>query len=203
MTVGTRETLLDAALALLDAGGIDAVTLRDVGSRAGVSHNAPYKHFANKEALLSAVAARELRRRQEELVAAMARRESPERALRRALRGYASLAIDYPARFRLIYGKWTAPSDEILEAARASYGQLLATVQAAQAAGALPQGEPERLTALMRALAHGAADLAATGHLSPTGKGRSNVDGLIDDLLSYLSQAATLATPSTPKDTRK
>src|SRR4051812_41063542 len=58
--MGTRETLIDVATRLLDAGGVEAVTLREVGHQAGVSHNAPYKHFANKEALLAAVAAREL-----------------------------------------------------------------------------------------------------------------------------------------------
>jgi len=43
--------------ALLDSGGPDAVTLREVGARAGVSRGAPYRHFANKESLLTAVAA--------------------------------------------------------------------------------------------------------------------------------------------------
>ena len=56
----TREALLDAATDLLDEGGPVAVTLREVGHRAGLSHNAPYKHFADKNALLAAVAAREL-----------------------------------------------------------------------------------------------------------------------------------------------
>ncbi|NUQ86967.1 MAG: helix-turn-helix transcriptional regulator, partial [Glycomyces artemisiae] len=56
----TREALIDVAARLLDEGGTDAVTLRQVGHGAGVSHNAPYKHFAGKEALLAAVAAREL-----------------------------------------------------------------------------------------------------------------------------------------------
>src|ERR1700722_1023707 len=53
----TRRALLDDAAALLDTGGPDAVTLRAVGARAGVSRGAPYRHFANKESLLTAVAA--------------------------------------------------------------------------------------------------------------------------------------------------
>src|ERR1700677_3914321 len=63
MASSTRDALVDAAVQLLDEGGPEAVTLREVGHRAGVSHNAPYKHFTGKEALLAAVAARELRRR--------------------------------------------------------------------------------------------------------------------------------------------
>ena len=53
----TRRNLLDQAALLLDVGGLDAVTLREVGARAGVSRGAPYRHFADKEGLLTAVAA--------------------------------------------------------------------------------------------------------------------------------------------------
>jgi AcrR family transcriptional regulator len=61
----TRDRLVEAAAGLLDEGGVPAVTLREVGRRAGVSHNAPYKHFAGKEELLAAVAAAQLRRNRE------------------------------------------------------------------------------------------------------------------------------------------
>ncbi len=52
----TRRALLDAAAELLDLGGPEAVTLREVGSRAGVTRGAPYRHFAGKDSLLTAVA---------------------------------------------------------------------------------------------------------------------------------------------------
>src|SRR3954470_18254262 len=52
----TRRALVDAASELLDEGGVDAVTLRAVGARAGVSRGAPYGHFPDKEHLLAAVA---------------------------------------------------------------------------------------------------------------------------------------------------
>jgi AcrR family transcriptional regulator len=60
--MGTRDDLIEVATGLLDRGGVAAVTLREVGRLAGVSHNAPYKHFADKQALLAAVAARDLAR---------------------------------------------------------------------------------------------------------------------------------------------
>src|ERR1700754_2432495 len=53
----TRRALLDDAAELLDSGGPDAVTVREVGARAGVSRGAPYRHFSDKESLLTAVAA--------------------------------------------------------------------------------------------------------------------------------------------------
>ena len=186
MPPGTRDALLDAAEELLDSGGVDAVTLREVGRRAGVSHNAPYKHFANKEALLAAVAARELLRRRDKLAATLARDEAPEVALRGALKRYAQWAQEYPQRFKLIFGRWTTESDDLARAAHEASQQLVDTVRAAQEQGALPAGPPERLTALLRAIAHGAADLQAAGHLSPEGKGGSDAAGLVDDLLDHL-----------------
>ncbi len=52
----TGRKLIEVATALLDSGGENAVTLRAVGQAAGLSHNAPYKHFASRNALLAAVA---------------------------------------------------------------------------------------------------------------------------------------------------
>ena len=77
MVPKTRDALVAAAAQLLDEGGPEAVTLREVGHRAGVSHNAPYKHFADKEALLAAVAARELDRRSSALAATAAGQRPP------------------------------------------------------------------------------------------------------------------------------
>jgi hypothetical protein len=58
-------------------------------------------------------------------------------------------------------------------------------IRGAQQRAALPHGDPERVAALLRATAHGAADLAIGGHLSMD-KGHTDVSELIDDLLGYL-----------------
>jgi AcrR family transcriptional regulator len=52
-----RRALVAAARALLEESGPEALSLRDVARRVGVSHNAPYRHFPTKQALLAAVAA--------------------------------------------------------------------------------------------------------------------------------------------------
>ncbi len=51
-----RAALLEAAREVLAKEGVEALTLREVARRAGVTHAAPYRHFADKEALLAAVA---------------------------------------------------------------------------------------------------------------------------------------------------
>jgi AcrR family transcriptional regulator len=188
----TRDALIDAAAGLLDEGGVEAVTLREVGRRVGVSHNAPYKHFANKEALLAGVAAEELAKLGDAL-AALRKDDLPEdEVLRAALREYVAWALAYPARYRLVFGVWSAPFEDLSAAADSSRSTLMAIVEAAQRAGQLPPGDTERMTALLQALIHGAIDLTVIGHLAIGGKGNADADGLVDDLLRYLHASAAV-----------
>lgn len=184
--MGTREALIDAATELLDQGGVERVTLREVGSRAGVSHNAPYKHFAHKQALLAQVAARELTVLGERIATVRARERRPAVALRKAMRMYVTWALAHPERFRLVFGPWVDEPKELTDFAMASWRMMVDFVAEVQRAGGLPAGDPERLAALIRALTQGAIDLALTGHLSPDGKGKSSPESLVDDLFRYL-----------------
>jgi AcrR family transcriptional regulator len=183
--LSTRDRLIAAAARLLDEGGPAAVTLREVGRLAGVSHNAPYKHFADKEDLLAAVAARELARPRR---AAPAGRRSPVEALSTMMHGYVDWAMRHPARFKLTFGSWSGDSAELAAAATAARAALVAAVAAAQASNDLPDGDPERLAALVLAATHGAVDLALSGHLAKAGKGNADPKDLVDDLLAYLSR---------------
>jgi AcrR family transcriptional regulator len=176
---GTRDALVDAATALLEEGGVAAVTLREVGRRAGVSHNAPYKHFADKEDLLAAVAARHLRQ-------ARAPRATGIEAVNAILRGFVRHSLAHPQLFKLTYGPWQTGSPELVAAVEAARSSFLAAVEAAQADGDLPPGDPERVGGLLLALARGAVDMALDGHLSPDGKGHAAPADLVDDLLAYL-----------------
>lgn len=190
MVSTTRDALVAAAAQLLDEGGPEAVTLREVGHLAGVSHNAPYKHFADKEALLAAVAARELTGRSSALSVILAVQQPPAAAVRAVMGGYIAWALEFPQRFKLVYGPWSKHSDELAAAAHSARTLMTGVVAAAQGAGQLPAADPERLASLLLALTHGAVDLALAGHLSPTGKGRASPEDLADDLLGYLQAAA-------------
>lgn len=189
MTQDTRARLITAAAGLLDRGGPAEVKLREVGRLAGVSHNAPYKHFADKEELLAAIAAEELRN-QSQLMTHLAGAQKPIDALRSLGRAYVGWARAKPARFKLSFGAWTKGSDDLREAAAESRALLVSIVKAAQARSELPQGDADRLAALMLALVHGAVDQALAGHLSATGKGGADPEDLLDDLLEYLKQSA-------------
>lgn len=182
-----RERLIAAATQLLDQGGPATVTLREVGRLAGVSHNAPYKHFTDKQELLAAVAARELAR-QSRSGSRAADGQAPDETLRTMMHSYVKWATRYPHRFKLTFGSWSIESSELDGAATAARDALVRTVEEAQRINALPPGDSERVAALILAVAHGSVDLALSGHLSIDGKGRADPGDLIDDLLIQLRQ---------------
>ncbi len=185
----TRDALVEAAARLMDAGGLEAVTLREVGRLAGVSRGAPYKHFQDKEALLAAVAAKELARLGSQLSEELAR-GGGDSDLRALMHGYVAWALAHPVRFRLVFGAWSRPSEELGSAASSARAMLAEATAAAQRSGRLPPADPERLAALLQALAHGAVDLSLAGHLSPGGKGRASPGDLVDDMFGFLEAAA-------------
>ncbi|MDB5426258.1 MAG: TetR family transcriptional regulator [Phenylobacterium sp.] len=184
MVQNTRDALISAAARLLDRGGPAAVTLRAVAKAVGVSHNAPYKHFHDKQDLLAAIAARELSRPGLSNAAAPT---DPVQALRRMAQAYVDWAQHHPERFKLTFGPWRGGTDELGVSATAARGRFVDAVVRAQAAGQLVAGDPERVTALILALAHGAADLALGGHLSREGKGHADPGDLLDDLFALMA----------------
>src|ERR1700688_2003099 len=110
----TRRSLLDAAGALLDIGGVDAVTLRGVGARAGVSRSAAYRHFADKEALLTVLATNALSELGDTLEILAASDDPPEQSLRSALVSLVTIGRTRPYLYRLMFttpaGHPTAPA---------------------------------------------------------------------------------------------
>ncbi len=58
MVESLRERCVTEAMRLIGEGGVDRLSLRDVARRLSVSHQAPYKHFTNREHLLAAASGR-------------------------------------------------------------------------------------------------------------------------------------------------
>jgi AcrR family transcriptional regulator len=118
--------------------------------------------------------------------------------LRSVLHGYVDWALAHPERFRLVFGAWSTSSEELAAAAETARAALIALVTEQQRASRLPDGDPERLAALLQALAHGAVALTLAGHLSPDGKGHASPDDLIEDLIGHLGAAAQKGTGPPP-----
>lgn len=175
----TRERLVDAAGRLLEEGGPSAVTLRGVGAMAGVSHNAPYNHFVDKQDLLAAVAARGLRMTALTLEASGGSGQAIKRVRALAL-AQVRQAVLHPRLFQLTYGEWSTNAEELVDAAHAARSAFVSAVTEAQAEGTLPEGDPERIVGLILSVAHGASHLAIGGHLEPGGKGNATPEEIVE-----------------------
>ena len=129
-----KSALIAAALAAVEQGGADAVSLRDLAQSLGVSRAAPYRHFPDRNALLAAVAARGF----EDLIviyetAGMGPGDGRER-LRQGMRGYMAFARQRPGLHALMFdsdllrGK---PPDVLLGPAERAYELLWRGIEAA------------------------------------------------------------------------
>ncbi len=123
-----RTALVGAALDLLAEDGADAVSLRAVARRAGVSAMAPYRHYPDKEALLAAVAVQGFDGLREVLRAADDAVPSGQALVEQAV-AYVRYALEHPALFRLMFGpKRLGVHPELAAAGEAAYAVLAARV---------------------------------------------------------------------------
>jgi len=161
-----RRALIEAALRLVEERGASAVTLREVARMAGVSHQAPYRHFQDRAALLAAVAEGGFRELHMLLVQAARSAKDARAALRACGVTYVVFAVDHPAQFRVMNSAEASASLEpsLIAASEAVFGLLTRTIADARA------GEPEGAATLQYALAawstvHGLASLLVEGQL--------------------------------------
>lgn len=175
----TRRALLDDAAELLDDGGPGAVTLREVGARAGVSRGAPYRHFANKESLLTTIAAEGWERVGD---AMHALHQDPQRSsadsLRAALLILVTLSRRQPHLYQLMFSAPAGDPTAVVRAAQRGCDEFGAIV-----AAVVGDRDAERVSAVLLTGAHGAAGLEASGLLR-TDKWQTSADELVDAFIA-------------------
>jgi AcrR family transcriptional regulator len=162
-----REALLEAAIRLIAEVGPTAFTLREVARRAGVSHNAPYRHFQDRDDLMAAVAAQGFRELTRAMIEAAAPKSDALERLKHAGLAYVTFALRRPEHFTVMFdapiSKRKHPDSAA--AAEESFATLLGFVKGCQDAGRLPSGELRQMALLAWTMVHGIAKLATTGRL--------------------------------------
>ena len=109
-----RLTLINAGLAILDADGEKALTLRKVARQAGVSHAAPYRHFKDKNALLTAIAQQGFQKLANQMQAGFHSAQGD--ALQQFLaigQAYIKFAGEHRAHFKVMFAERLAMSSEL------------------------------------------------------------------------------------------
>jgi AcrR family transcriptional regulator len=147
-----RTAILRAAGKLLEKQGISKLSVRAAARRAGVSHNAPYRHFPDRESLLAALAAEGFSVLGEDL------KDKPGRDMGNA---YVRFALEHPQRFRLMFGGLLEldAKPELRAAASRTHEVLVNAFR-----GQPGVNDPERAAAAAWSLVHGLSHLLLDGH---------------------------------------
>lgn len=173
------EALVAAAFALLDEEGPAKVTMREVARRAGVSAGAPFRHFPDRQALLTEVADRVLADFERWQLAEIERREGP--AMKALGLGFVRYAIRHPHRFELVRSRvFTASRQPELRQRLSGIDEaLIEFIVADQEAGRLRPGDPALVGLAGQALVYGLAQMIVDGYL-PAEKAEELAEQVVD-----------------------
>jgi AcrR family transcriptional regulator len=178
--------LLAEAERTLREEGIEGLSLRDLARQAGVSHAAPRRHFADRQALLAALAEAGFTRLGDEVCAAIDDAgKDYEARLRAAVTAYVRFATRDAALVDLMFTAKSAGQSAALPAASARlFTAVDDLIGQGQQAGTLPPGDPERLRLLLAAILQGIAALVTSGR-APAGQ----TDALITDAVALFTRS--------------
>jgi AcrR family transcriptional regulator len=163
-----RRALIDEALATIRAEGVGGLTLREIGARLGVSRTALYRHFADKRALLTAVATEGFRTLRQQLVIAWEDGGRGRTAFQAMGVAYVEFAVTNPSHYRVMFGGFVdqQPRDPELAAEGAGAFQALVDALTSLQGDGVVRGDDILLMArFVWAVVHGVAMLAIDGQL--------------------------------------
>ncbi|SEF90500.1 TetR/AcrR family transcriptional regulator [Marinobacterium lutimaris] len=163
-----RSSLLQAATDLIAEGGVDALSMRKLADRVGVSRTAPYHHFTDKHALLSALAEEGFKSYEKAVEEALAGATSEDELLFRFARSYLEFAQAYPETYNLMFGQsvWKAgiPTEQLKTEAYHCFRRYVEHVTDWQQQGLLSeQVEPLHFAQVSWSTLHGLARLLLDG----------------------------------------
>ncbi|MBP0000121.1 MAG: TetR/AcrR family transcriptional regulator [Cyanobacteria bacterium SID2] len=168
-----RQALIDTAIETIAEKGVNSLSLREVARRVGVSHSASYRHFADKEALLAAVAEEGFLGLTQALTTALQNRlettaDCSLERLQASGIAYVKYAFDRPEYYRVMFGSGAIDRSRypsLQNASQQAFQVLVDLVIAGQNAEKIRPGDPVKLAWVAWSLVHGLAMLAIDGQL--------------------------------------
>ncbi|MEG8177163.1 TetR/AcrR family transcriptional regulator [Nocardia terpenica] len=167
-----RTEILEAAAELLArTGDAEAVSIREIGRRVGVSAPSIYRHFADKDALIEAVVVRVFENLDAALAAATDPTESPITRMRDQGLAYIRFALDHPEQYRIATARHAGegPNSVDLVLSSGVFQRFAGSVRDAMDTGAITPGDPMPIVLELWAAAHGLASLLIAKPYLPWG----------------------------------
>ena len=199
-----RQKVLKASVALIEAGGLDRLSMREAARKAGVSHQAPYHHFGDREAILAAIATEGFGMLQQELSRSLDKHAASQRtALEAVARTYVDFALRHPGYFRVMFRSDAVPIEsypQALDNADAAFGALVQAIDRSFA-GEPPEAR-RNLAFACWAFTHGLATLLLDGPLARRAGTKKGGQGELADKV-IKSFAAHFTTDETRPDRKR
>lgn len=163
-----RRSLIEAAIRTIQKHGFEALTLRAVADELDVSRSALYRHFADKAALLTAVASEGFRLLRSALTSAWEDAGKGQPGLEAMGEAYVAFAITNPWHYRVMFGggfDLDVSDAELIDSGDAAFTALVDALVEQQHRGSVRQEDARQQAVFVWAVVHGLAMLAIDGTL--------------------------------------
>jgi len=168
-----RSRIVAASIGLIEEDGLAGLSMREVARRAGVTHQAPYHHFQDREAILAAVVAEGFEDLTGRLQQALDASVGGDRghAMLAMGQAYVRFALDRPGVFRIMFRRELVEHERFPEVAVAGERAFSALLRLVDRVGGV--GSTEVRASLQWSLVHGLATLLIDGKLGELAPDRS------------------------------
>jgi AcrR family transcriptional regulator len=167
-----KNALIEAGADILSKDGVSGLSLRKVAQKAGVSHTAPYAHFADKQALIAAISTEGYKKLYKQIAqAAEQYRSDPLQRLVESSWAYVEFALDEPDHFKVTLSGMIEKEQDypaFVETAKQTFSLVVDIVAQCQRAGILRKGAADLTAVSVWALIHGFVTLLLENQISHT-----------------------------------
>lgn len=184
-----RAALIQLTEEIIATEGLEQVTLRELGTRLGVSRSAPYRHFKDKSSLLAVVSRDSYMRLNAALLAGFQENDSAMTQFQSLVDRYVQFALAHPNHYRLMFGQGFQPGDhfpEVAEVADETFSIIAQALYLCQKQGLLNSEDLGAKGSVVWAAIHGLTDMLLEGKL-PAPDRESYVGLLAKTLIQGLS----------------
>jgi len=192
-----KNALIQAGVEILSKEGIEGLSLRKVAQRAGVSHNAPYSHFPDKQSLIAAISTEGFKQLYEELDTAVSTyANDPKRQLQEGAWAYVQFAMSNTDTFKIMFSGVLDKEKEypaFVEISQKTFHRVVDIVRACQDAGILSATPPEMMAVSVWGQIHGIISLNLEGQISHTVLDRVSIRDIVLFALDQLIREPSLS----------
>lgn len=196
-----RAALLDAALAVISEIGPQGLSIREVARRAGVSHAAPYRHFADRDELILAVVEQGFNLMQQTMQSEKAAApDDPLNQFAASGLAYVNFALQHPAYYRVMFSGDLLSSTgnlSLQHTSREALQEMVANIAECQRLGVVRSGDPVMQALAILSTIHGFVSLVNDNRIGHLLGNPYSLDNVRDAVLVSIFEG--LGPPTSPQ----